>query len=205
VIVKTVKYNDPFDNSEKVEDLYFHLTAAELMEMSLDTTSVAGSMIQRLRERAVESQEKNIPIEDLDPFTEKDIPHLWEVIKLFVVRGYGERTSSGRHRKSQELREEFVASEAYSKLVMELTTDAEKGAEFINGMVTRDLAEQAAKLAKEAAPTEPRPLMVVPDARKVTRKELIEMSQEDFVKTQGEFSKGTAVFVDDDGSSFSAS
>ena len=50
--------------------------------------------------------------------------------------GYGEKSPDGkRFIKNQELRDAFAQTEAYSDLFMELATDAEAAARFINGIV----------------------------------------------------------------------
>lgn len=196
MITKTVRYKN-FEDQEMVEELHFHLSAAELLEMQLDTTTVVGSMIGKLRERATEAEEQGIPVEKLaEDFPTNDIPKLFQVIKAFVLNGYGQR-EDGKFKKSTELREEFAASEAYSALILELCSDAEKGAAFINGMVPANLSEQVAKLAGTQAPTEPRPLAVVPDARKVTRKEMAEMSGEEFAEFRTQLAEGKAEIVED--------
>ena len=43
----------------------------------------------------------------------------------------------------------FMETEAYSVLFMELVTDASKAAEFFNGIMPKDLGEQVEKLMKE--------------------------------------------------------
>ena len=50
--------------------------------------------------------------------------------------GYGEKSPDGKRCiKNQELRDAFAQTEAYSDLFMELATDAEAAARFINGIV----------------------------------------------------------------------
>lgn len=49
---------------------------------------------------------------------------------------YGEKSPDGkRFVKSEELSTAFSQTEAYSQLYMELATDADKAAEFINGVI----------------------------------------------------------------------
>ena len=50
--------------------------------------------------------------------------------------------------KSAELTEDFVQTEAFSELYMELATNAEAAAAFVNGIVPADMAKQAALQAK---------------------------------------------------------
>lgn len=51
-------------------------------------------------------------------------------------KSYGEKSPDGkRFVKSEELSTAFSQTEAYSQLYMELATDADKAAEFINGVI----------------------------------------------------------------------
>jgi len=62
-----------------------------------------------------------------------------EIIKLFketILKAYGEKSADGkRFIKSKELSEAFSQTEAYSQLFMELATDADAAAKFINAIV----------------------------------------------------------------------
>ena len=56
--------------------------------------------------------------------------------KDFILRSYGEKSPDGkRFVKSQELRDAFAQTEAYSQLFMELATNADAAAAFVNGIV----------------------------------------------------------------------
>lgn len=46
--------------------------------------------------------------------------------------------------KSEELATEFSQTEAYSQLFMELSTDADAAAAFVNGIVPSDVGKQIA-------------------------------------------------------------
>ena len=197
MVKKTVRYKDPLTKEEVVEELYFHLTAAELMEMQIDKTTVAGEMIGRIAERVEQAEAENIKVEDLEEFPDTEIPKLFQLVKTFVINGYQVRGDNGRFTKNKELREQFAASEAYSALILELGSDAVKGAEFINGMVPSDLSEQVAKVTGGQAPAGPRPLAVVDSPREVTRKEFAEMSTDDLAKLNLDLSQGRAVLVED--------
>ena len=99
--------------------------------------------------------------------------------KNIILGAYGKRSEDGkRFIKNQALREEFESTEAYSTLFMELVTDAEVAAEFINGVIPQGMAEEAAKLTNAPALT-PVPAS---EPKIVTRAEVTEMSQEELAK-----------------------
>lgn len=126
MIKKTITYLD-LNGIERKEDFYFALNKAELMEMELGTTGGFTDMVQKIIDA-------------------KDQPALMKLFKEFVLKSYGIKSDDGRRFiKNDRVREEFEQTEAYSIIYMELLTDAKKAAEFVNGVVPSDIADQAAK------------------------------------------------------------
>jgi len=122
---KTITYDD-FDGNSVTEDLYFHLSKAELIEMELSEKEGLAHYLQNI----IESE---------------DGAAILETFKKIVLSSYGKKSEDGRRFiKSAELRDEFTQSNAYSELFMELATNAESAAEFINGLVPADMAKELA-------------------------------------------------------------
>lgn len=120
MLKKTITYTD-YNDVERKEDFYFNLSKAELTEMELSTAGGLAEMIQRI----VNTQ---------------DAPKIVKVFKDLVLAAYGEKSADGkRFIKSEEIREAFSQTEAYSELFMELATDADAAAAFVNGIVPKDL------------------------------------------------------------------
>lgn len=116
MLKKTIKYVD-FDNNERTEDFYFNLTKAEVTEMEMSTEGGLVKMIEKI-------------------VATQDAKRIIEIFKDLILRSYGEKSPDGRRFvKSQELRDAFSQTEAYSELFMELATNAEKAAAFVNGIV----------------------------------------------------------------------
>jgi hypothetical protein len=116
MLKKTFTYVD-FNGVERTEDHYFNLSKAELMEMELSTTGGLAEMINKI-------------------VNAKDAPAIVKVFKDLVLKAYGQKSADGRRFiKSKELSEEFAQTEAYSQLFMELATDADAAAKFVNGIV----------------------------------------------------------------------
>ena len=131
MIKKTVTYDD-YNDFSRTEDFYFNLTKAEVMEMQLSTVGGLDTMLKKL-------------------VASNDLPSIIKVFKELVLKAYGEKSPDGRRFiKNDELRAEFEQTEAYSIIFMELATDEKAAAEFINGIVPKDLADQANM--KEVAP-----------------------------------------------------
>lgn len=116
MLKKTIAYTD-FDGIDRSETFMFNLTKAEITEMEMSTN---GGLTKHL-EKIVETQ---------------DSKQIVESFKDLILRSYGVKSTDGkRFIKSQELRDEFVQSEAYSELFMELATNAEAAAAFVNGII----------------------------------------------------------------------
>jgi len=116
MLKKTMTYTD-YDGNQRTEDFYFNLTKAEVTEMEL---SHNGGLIKTI--------EKIV--------AEKDGRRIIEIFKDLVLKSHGEKSIDGkRFIKSQELRDAFSQTEAYSDLFMELAMDADSAAAFVNGII----------------------------------------------------------------------
>lgn len=127
MLKKTVTYTD-YNGVERTEDFYFNLTKAEIMEMELGTKGGLAEMIDKI----VKAQ---------------DAPAIIKIFKDLVLKAFGIKSPDGRRfMKSDEIRDEFEQTEAYSIIFMELATDADAAAKFVNGIVPADMAKEAAAL-----------------------------------------------------------
>ena len=118
MIKKTITYND-YNGNSRTEDFYFNLTPAEIAQMQY---SAEGGYKEKL-ERIVQM---------------KDGAQIMKAFVDLINKAYGKKSDDGRRFiKSQEILEEFVSTEAYSILFMELATDAKKAAEFVNGLMPK--------------------------------------------------------------------
>ena len=75
---------------------------------------------------------------------------LEKVLKMIILKSYGIKSLDGnRFQKSPEITAEFTQTEAYSELFMELATNDQAAAEFVNGILPKDMIAEAEK-AKSA-------------------------------------------------------
>lgn len=123
MIKKTIKYTD-YNGIERTENFYFHLSKAEVMEMELST---AGGLAERIQ-KIVDAQ---------------DAVEIIKIFKELVLKAYGEKSDDGRRFiKSPEISKAFSENPAYSEIFMELATDADKAAEFVNGIVPAEARQE---------------------------------------------------------------
>lgn len=125
MLKKTITYND-YNGVERTEDFYFNLTKAEVLEMEM---SAKGGLAEWIK-RVVAAQ---------------DQPAIIKLFKDLILKAYGEKSPDGRRfQKSEEIKDSFAQTEAYSILFMELATDADAASEFVNGIVPAGLVDKAA-------------------------------------------------------------
>lgn len=123
MIKKTISFID-YNGVERTEDHYFNLSKAELMEMEMGTTGGFAEMLQKL----VDAQ---------------DGPSIMKIFKDVILKSYGIKHEDGiRFEKSEEISKAFEQTEAYSELFMELITDADAAAKFVQGIIPADAAKQ---------------------------------------------------------------
>lgn len=125
MLKKTITYKD-YNGVERTENHYFNLTKAEVMEMEMSTTGGLAEKIQKIVDA-------------------KDTPSIIKVFKELILKAYGVKSDDGkRFIKSEQISTEFAQTEAYSILFMELATNADEAAKFVNGIVPADLNKQVA-------------------------------------------------------------
>ena len=130
MIKKTMTYTD-YNGVERTEDFYFNLAKREVMEMEMSIKGGLAEMIQRI-------------------IAAQDQPAIIQIFKDLIIKSYGVKSPDGRRFiKNQEVIDDFVQTEAFSDLFMELATDADKAAEFINGIVPADMAKQIEAQSKK--------------------------------------------------------
>lgn len=116
MLKKQITYTD-YNGIERTEDFYFNLSKAEVMEMELSTAGGLAEMIDKI----VKAQE---------------VHSLIKIFKDIILKAYGEKSPDGkRFVKSDELAVAFSQTEAFSTLFIELATDAESAAAFMNGII----------------------------------------------------------------------
>lgn len=120
-MLKITKTYEDWNGMERTEDFYFNLSEAEITELQIGTVGGFAETIEKI-------------------INAKDQPELIKIFKDLVLMSYGEKTADGRHfRKNDEVKNGFVDNPAYSIIFMELVSDAEKAAEFINGIMPKSI------------------------------------------------------------------
>lgn len=123
-------YTD-FNDQEVTEKFYFNISKPELVEMEVEYKEGLGQKIQNIVDA-------------------KDYKQLIRMFKEIILAAYGQKSEDGRRFiKNDILREEFVQSAAYHVLFMQLAGDADKAAEFLKGVLPKDMTGEMDKALAE--------------------------------------------------------
>lgn len=146
MIKKTLTYKD-FDGDEVTEDLYFHLSAMELVQMKLDNEG-----IEEFLEKIV---------------AEENYAKIIGEFKKILLAAYGKKSEDGRSfRKTPQMREELEFTAAFDALLLEICTNEKTAGDFINGLLPSELLNKAKQQqlelegGKPAAKTQDRPVNI---------------------------------------------
>ena len=132
MLKKTITYTD-YNGVDRTEDFYFNLSKAEIMEMEMGTSGGLSEMINKI-------------------VAAQDATAIIKVFKDLILKAYGEKSPDGkRFIKSDEIATAFSQTDAYSQLFMELATDADAAAAFVNGIVPA--AEKGGNIKQMVPPT----------------------------------------------------
>ena len=128
MLKKTITFED-YNGVKRTEDFYFNLSKAEVVEMEMSTSGGLAEMIQNI----VKAQ---------------DAPSIIKIFKDLILKSYGEKSLDGKRfikfdENGNPLYRKFMETEAFSELFMELATDADAGAKFVNGIMPPEAIDKA--------------------------------------------------------------
>lgn len=125
---KTITFTDY--NGEKREEKHcFHLNKAEIAKW---LTTDGDYTFDKVLEKIVEKRNG------------KEVMSVFEDL---IYRSYGEKSLDGRRFiKTEEVKRNFIETEAYSELFMELCTNSAAAAEFLIKILPKDLGDDVDKV-----------------------------------------------------------
>lgn len=125
MLVKTISFVD-FNEVERKEECCFNLTKSEIMQLELTTYGGFAARVQKI-------------------IDSPDIPTLTGIFEDFIMRSYGVKSEDGKYFDKGEdfsLFKKFKRSPAYDILFMELLQDSDKAADFILGIVPKEMRQK---------------------------------------------------------------
>lgn len=128
---KEITYTD-YAGTERTETHYFNMNKNEVIKW-LSTSG--GYTIDKIIFKFV---------------TESNVKELIDVFDKLIYMSYGKLSLDNRRLdKSDEAKADFFESGAYDALFMELISTGSAMADFVNGIIPKDLADEVGKIVKE--------------------------------------------------------
>lgn len=128
MLKKTYTYKD-YNDVERTESFYFHFTEAEILDMEMSAEGGFAERVQRIIDA-------------------KDQAALMKLIKKFVIDAYGIKSDDGRRFiKNEEVKTAFLECPAFSDIFMDMVTNDELAAEFVNGVIPDTMKKRFAEIA----------------------------------------------------------
>lgn len=122
--VEKITYTD-YNGDEKTKEYRFNLSPAELLELELDQNGTLEEYIQGI----VDAKESKA---------------IKDFFKKILLLSYGEKSLDGeRFEKSDTIRNNFVATPAYSILFTKLATNTDAAVAFVNNIIPSEAEMEA--------------------------------------------------------------
>ena len=135
MIKKSITYTD-YNGNPRTEEHHFNLSDAEVVELETSISGGLSEMLQKL-------------------ISEQDMPEIMRIIREIVQKSYGEKSADGHYflkidpTTGRRLVEKFMQTEAYSKLIMDLTFDSVEASNFVNGIMPADFGAKIQKYVEK--------------------------------------------------------
>jgi hypothetical protein len=143
VLPRQITYTDYSDDPKEHTEIFrFNLTKIEIVGMEVEHKEGLSAFLDGLLKA-------------------EDLKSMFETFKEIVLISYGERNEDSKgFDKSPEIKKKFANSAAYHQLCYELMASQDGLAEFLLGVIPKDLVnnEEAQKILKTAS------LAAVPDS-----------------------------------------
>lgn len=124
MLKRSITYTD-FEDREQTDIYYFHLTKTELVAMEVEYDEGLDAWLRRI-------------------IATTDRKALIGEFKKIILMALGQKSADGKtFVKTDEFRQQFASSAAFDALFMELATDEKAAADFISGVLPKDVVAQS--------------------------------------------------------------
>lgn len=123
MIKKTLTFED-FEGNSKTQDFYFNLSKIELLELEMEFQGGLQSYLTAI----VEAQNGKV---------------IMKTFRKIIEMSIGRKSEDGQgFVKSEEIKQSFMNSDAYSELLTSIVTDSNSAAAFVNGLMPAALQKK---------------------------------------------------------------
>jgi len=156
MLKKTITYED-FNGQTQTEEFYFNLSKPELGEMLY--SGEEGTDIRTRLQQIIAANDGGL---------------IMAFFKDFIAKSVGIKSPDGkRFMKSPEIASDFLSTNAYSELFMELMTDPDASLAFVRAVIPSDISSQI-----DDTPA-------LPEKKTYTEEELLSMDDTEFSAVVG--------------------
>lgn len=134
MLKKNITYTN-FDGETVTEEFCFNLTKAEVMKMQLGTVGGYTEKISKLLGVDPKATDASVKPENIK---NENVPEIVNMFERIILDSYGKKVFVDGHyifMKSESLKNEFMYSEAYSQLFMELIENPESAKAFMEAVL----------------------------------------------------------------------
>lgn len=118
MLKKTIEYED-YDGNKRKEDFWFDIDEREITKLNLSNRGGLKGLVESI-------------------IGTQDNKRLVELFEEIIQLAYGVKSPDGRKFiKNKEVLDDFIQTRAYTKLYMELVSNADAASDFINGVVPK--------------------------------------------------------------------
>lgn len=119
MLKRTFKYTD-FNGVEREEDVFFHLSKTDIVELQMSVPGGIAAYIQQIS-------------------SAQDSRAIFQALREIMLKAYGEKSLDGRRFvKSKEISEAFAQTPMFDELFQELAFNEDKMAAFIDAITPDD-------------------------------------------------------------------
>lgn len=132
MLKKVITYTD-FDDNERTETVYFHMSTADFQDWLLDFPEIVRDRFLKAASEDSEEAKQHL-LDGVDP------SDMIRRIRDLILRSYGEKSEDGRRFiKSVELSKEFSQTIAYDQIYNEMLDDPDNFSAFVEAVMPKSM------------------------------------------------------------------
>ena len=133
MLKKVVTYTD-FDDNERIETIYFHMSTADFQDWLLDFPEIVRNRFLKAASESSEEEKQHL-LDGVDP------SDMIRRIRDLILKSYGQKSEDGRRFvKSAELSNEFSQTIAYDQIYNEMLDNPDNFTTFVEGIMPKGMA-----------------------------------------------------------------
>lgn len=136
MLKKVITYTD-FDDNERVETVYFHMSTADFQDWLLGFPEIVRSRFLKVASEPSEDEKQHL-LDGVDP------SDMILRVRDLILSSYGQKSEDGRRFvKSAELSKEFSQTIAYDQIYNEMLDNPDNFTAFVEGVMPKSMTDNS--------------------------------------------------------------